>query len=81
MPVRVGLGVASPDERILSTIRAVGGEADIVLFSRPGVADSVGSAATVVEAEEPEAALVEALAEAGSMPPSGAVSCVHPEGP
>lgn len=63
MPVRVGLGVASPDERILSTIQAVGGEADIVLFSRPGTTDSLGSAATVVEAEEPEAALVEALAE------------------
>lgn len=83
MPVRVGLGVASPDERILSTIRAVGGEADIVLFSRPGVADSVGSAATVVEAEEPEAALVEALAEGridaavrGSLPASSTLKAL-----
>ena len=62
MPVRVGLGVASPDERILSTIRAVGGKVDLVLFSRPGVVDSLESAVTVVEAESPEAALVEALA-------------------
>jgi len=63
MPVRVGLGVASPDERISSTIRAVGERVDLVLFSRPGVADSLGSAVTVVEAEDPEVALVEALSE------------------
>lgn len=62
MPVTVGLGAAFPDEKILSTVRAVGRETNLILFSHPGTADSFGDAASVVEAEEPEAALVAALA-------------------
>ncbi|ABN56766.1 MULTISPECIES: methanogenesis marker protein Mmp4/MtxX [Methanoculleus] len=61
MPVTVGLGAASPDPKILSTVRAVGREVDIILFSPPGTAGSFGDAATVVEAVEPEVALIEAL--------------------
>ena len=62
MPVTVGLGAASPDAKILSAARAVGREVDLVLFSHPGTAGSFGDAVTVVEAEEPEEALVAALA-------------------
>ena len=54
MPVTIGLGVASPDERTFLTIRAVGGEVDLVLFSPPGIADSLRSVARVIEAKEPE---------------------------
>lgn len=61
MPVTVGLGAASPDAGILSTVRAVGREVDLILFSCPGTAGSFGDGVTVVEAEEPEVALVEAL--------------------
>ncbi|MCK9307031.1 MAG: methanogenesis marker protein Mmp4/MtxX [Methanoculleus sp.] len=61
MPVTVGLGAASPDAGILSTVRAVGREVDLILFSCPGTAGSFGDAVTVVEAEEPEVALIEAL--------------------
>jgi len=62
MPVTVGLGAASPDEKILATIRAVGREVDLILFSCPETADSFGDAVDVVEAKEPEAALIDALA-------------------
>jgi len=61
MPVTVGLGAASPDAKILSTIRAVGRKVDLILFSPPGTAGALGNTVTVVEAEEPEAALIEAL--------------------
>ncbi|PKL62543.1 MAG: phosphotransacetylase [Methanomicrobiales archaeon HGW-Methanomicrobiales-2] len=61
MPVTVGLGAASPDAGILSTVRAVGREVDLILFSFPGTAGSFGDGVTVVEAEEPEVALIEAL--------------------
>lgn len=63
MPVTVGLGAASPDPKILSTVRAVGREVDLILFSPPGTAGSFPDAVTVVEEEEPEAALVAALVE------------------
>lgn len=76
MPVTIGLGAASLDKRILSTIQAVGGEVDLILFSRPGAAGS----ARVIEAERPEAALVAALADGsidaavrGSLPASSAL--------
>jgi len=36
MPVTVGLGAASPDAGILSTVRAIGREVDLILFSYPG---------------------------------------------
>ena len=62
MPVTVGLGAASPDEKIRATVRAVGREVDLTLFSCPGTAGSFGDAVRVVEAVHPEAALVEALA-------------------
>ena len=62
MPVTVGLGAASPDAKILSTVRAVGREVNLILFSRPGTADLFGDAVTVVEAEQPEVALIKALA-------------------
>jgi putative methanogen marker protein 4 len=61
MPVTVGLGAASPDAGILSTVRAVGHEVDLILFSYPGTAGSFGDGVTVVEAEEPDVALIEAL--------------------
>lgn len=61
MPVTVGLGAASPDAKILSTVRAIGREVDIILFSPPGTAGSFGDVVTVVEAVEPEIALIEAL--------------------
>jgi putative methanogen marker protein 4 len=61
MPVTVGLGAASPDAGILSTVRAVGREVDLILFSYPGTAGSFGDGVTVVEAIEPEVALIEAL--------------------
>lgn len=61
MPVTIGLGVASPDARIRAAIRAVGDETDLVLVSFPGAADAFGSDAVVIEAEEPEKALVQAL--------------------
>ena len=80
MPVTIGLGVASPDERTFSTIRAVGGDVDLVLFSPPGIADSLRSAARVVDAKEPETALVAALVDGridaavrGSLPASSAL--------
>ncbi len=62
MPVTVGLGAASPDEKIRATARAVGREVDLTLLSGPGTAGSFGDAVRVVEAVHPEAALVEALA-------------------
>jgi len=61
MPVTVGLGATSPDEKILATIRSAGREADLILFSHPGTAGSFGEDVTVVEAEEPGAALIDAL--------------------
>lgn len=61
MPVTVGLGAASPDARILATARAVAREVDLILFSHPGTAGTFGDAVTVVEAEKPEVALIEAL--------------------
>ncbi|NLB00337.1 MAG: methanogenesis marker protein Mmp4/MtxX [Methanomicrobiales archaeon] len=61
MPVTVGLGAVSPEPEILSTIQAVGREVDLVLFSHPGSAGAFGDAVTVVEAAEPEIALIEAL--------------------
>ncbi len=61
MPVTVGLGAASPTESILSTVRAVGHEVDLVLISQPGTAGSFGDAVKVIEAEQPEEALVAAL--------------------
>ena len=61
MPVTVGLGAASPDAGILSTVRAIGREVDLILFSYPGTAGSFGDGVAVVEAEEPEIALIEAL--------------------
>jgi len=61
MPVTVGLGAASPDPEILSTIQTIGREVDLVLFSHPGTAGTFGDAVTVVEATEPEIALIEAL--------------------
>ncbi|WP_292519716.1 methanogenesis marker protein Mmp4/MtxX [Methanoculleus sp.] len=61
MPVTVGLGAASPDERILATIRAIGPEVDLILFSHPGTAGFFGDAVRVVEADRPETALVSAL--------------------
>ncbi len=77
MPVTIGLGVASPDERIFSTIRAVDGEVDLVLFSHPRIADSLGGVARVIEAGEPGAALIAALVDGridaavrGSLPAS-----------
>ena len=63
MPVTIGLGAASPGESVFSTVRAVGGAVDLVLFSYPGTADSFGGAVEVVEAKEPETALIEALAD------------------
>ncbi|MDV2481804.1 phosphotransacetylase [Methanoculleus sp. Wushi-C6] len=63
MPVRVGLGAASPDEKILATVRAVAGEVDLIIFSCPGSIGSFGDGVTVVEAGHPEEALIEALAE------------------
>ncbi len=62
MPVTVGLGAASPDEKILATIRAVGREVDLILFSCPGTAGTFEEAVRVVEAERPHIALVRALA-------------------
>lgn len=83
MPVTIGLGVASPDERILATVRAVSGEADLILFSRPGVADAFGSVVTVIETEEPEKALIAALASGqidaavrGSLPASSTLKAL-----
>ncbi|MDI6866593.1 methanogenesis marker protein Mmp4/MtxX [Methanoculleus sp.] len=61
MPVTIGLGAASAEAKILSTARAVRGEVDLFLFAPPGTADSFDDVATVVEAVEPEVALVEAL--------------------
>ncbi|MDV4343891.1 methanogenesis marker protein Mmp4/MtxX [Methanoculleus sp. YWC-01] len=61
MPVTIGLGAASPDAKILSTIRAVGRAVDLTLFSHPGTAGTFGDAVTVFEAGEPDAALIEAL--------------------
>ncbi|MFA7563590.1 MAG: phosphotransacetylase, partial [Methanoculleus sp.] len=61
MPVTVGLGAASPDPEILSTIQTIGREVDLVLFSHPGTTGTFGDAVTVVEATEPEIALIEAL--------------------
>jgi putative methanogen marker protein 4 len=61
MPVTVGLGAASPDAKILSTVRAVGREVDLILFSPPGTAGSFPDSVTVVESEEPQIALIEAL--------------------
>ena len=61
-PVAVGLGAASPDERILATVRAVGREVDLTLFSCPGTAGSFGEGVRVVEAEQPQIALIQALA-------------------
>lgn len=61
MPVTVGLGAASPDAKILSTVRAVGREVDLILFSPPGTTGTFGDAVTVVEAAEPQIALIEAL--------------------
>lgn len=61
MPVTVGLGAASLDAKILSTVRAVGREVDLILFSPPGTAGTFGDAATVIEAEEPEISLIKAL--------------------
>ena len=58
MPVTVGLGAASPTESILSTVRVFGHEVDLVLFSQPGTAGSFGDAVKVIEAEQPEEALV-----------------------
>lgn len=62
MPVTVGFGAAAPDEKILATVRAVAGRVNLILFSGPGTSDSFGDGVTVVEAEEPEAALIKALA-------------------
>ncbi len=85
MPVTVGLGAASPDAKILSTVRAVGREVDLILFSPPpGTAGTFGDAVTVVEAAEPQIALIEALyagridaAVRGHSPPR----VIHPESP
>jgi putative methanogen marker protein 4 len=62
MPVTVGFGAAAPDEKILATVRAVAGRVNLIIFSGPGYIGSFGDGVTVVEAEEPEAALIKALA-------------------
>lgn len=63
MAVTVGLGVASPDAKILSTIWAVEREVDLVLFSYPQSTGSLDGASQIVESGEPGSALVTALAE------------------
>jgi putative methanogen marker protein 4 len=62
MPVTIGLGAAGAEEKILATVAAVGGEAEIIIFSSPGIAESLGGTTAVVEAREPGKALVAALA-------------------
>ncbi|HOD86589.1 MAG TPA: phosphotransacetylase, partial [Methanoculleus sp.] len=61
MPIKIGLGAAKAEAKILSAARAVRGEVNLVLFAPPGTADSFGDEVTVIEAGEPEAAIVEAL--------------------
>ena len=61
MPIKIGLGAAKAEAKILSAARAVRGEVNLVLFAPPGTADSFGDEVTVIEAGEPEAAVVEAL--------------------
>ena len=78
MPVTIGLGVASPDERILSTIQAVGGEVDLVLFPTTGsLLIRLGVLPRSSRLMSPRRPSLQPWRTAGSVPPSGA-ACLRP---